>query len=669
MPPARSLLPDIPPAIEPLPQDHRFDSPAWQYWPFNLYYQSFLLMQQWLHNATTGVRGVSCHDEEVVTFVGRQFLDLYAPTNSPWTNPDVLRATCREGGTNLVRGLSNWFEDWQRAVLGEKPVGTENLEVGKSVAITPGKVIYRNRLIELIQYAPATPTVKAEPVLIVPAWIMKYYILDLSPENSLVKYLVERGHTVFMISWKNPRADDRDLGLDDYRTLGISEALAVIEAVVPDCKIHAVGYCLGGTLLAIAAAAMARDNDFRLQSVTLFAAETDFSEPGELGLFIDETQITFLEDLMWDQGFLDIRQMAGAFQLLRSNDLIWSEMVRDYLLGERQPMTDLMAWNADGTRLPYQMHSEYLRSLYLRNDLAEGRLRVVGRPVTLTDIRVPIFAVSTVKDHVAPWRSVYKLHLLTDTSLTFVLTTGGHNAGIVSEPGHPHRSFQMTTHNEGHHYVDPETWQATAVRHQGGILVAGLAILARGHSSGLVPAPPMGATHAGYPSTGQCTGRICARRVRRWEFLIDSPKFGCELADNGKDLPDRIQSGELGWPALTSLPGWAMVRAPVLMHRAGSAVVPSGARRPTMAMITDASPASQTEAQGVAFARGLADRGRGARAGARADRRIDRASGRFALSHAGKRDRHGHGQSRTGRPEAGGNLGLDRDPGFPPPSG
>ncbi len=500
-----SLLPDIPPAIEPLPQDHRFDSPAWQYWPFNLYYQSFLLMQQWLHNATTGVRGVSCHDEEVVTFVGRQFLDLYAPTNSPWTNPDVLRATCREGGTNLVRGLSNWFEDWQRAVLGEKPVGTENLEVGKSVAITPGKVIYRNRLIELIQYAPATPTVKAEPVLIVPAWIMKYYILDLSPENSLVKYLVERGHTVFMISWKNPRADDRDLGLDDYRTLGISEALAVIEAVVPDCKIHAVGYCLGGTLLAIAAAAMARDNDSRLQSVTLFAAETDFSEPGELGLFIDETQITFLEDLMWDQGFLDIRQMAGAFQLLRSNDLIWSEMVRDYLLGERQPMTDLMAWNADGTRLPYQMHSEYLRSLYLRNDLAEGRLRVVGRPVTLTDIRVPIFAVSTVKDHVAPWRSVYKLHLLTDTSLTFVLTTGGHNAGIVSEPGHPHRSFQMTTHNEGHHYVDPETWQATAAHQEGSWWPVWQSWLEE-HSSGLVPAPPMGATHAGYPPLANAPG-------------------------------------------------------------------------------------------------------------------------------------------------------------------
>ncbi len=411
----------------------------------------------------------------------------------------------QQGGTNLVRGALNWFEDWQRAVLGQRPVGIEAFEVGKNIAITPGKVIYRNRLIELIQYAPATPTVRAEPVLIVPAWIMKYYILDLSPQNSLVKYLVDHGHTVFMISWKNPGADDRDLGLDDYRNMGIMAALAVIDTIVPGCQVHSVGYCLGGTLLAIAAAAMARDNDKRLASVTLFAAETDFSEPGELGLFIDETQIAFLEDLMWDQGFLDTRQMAGAFQLLRSNDLIWSHLVRDYLLGERQPMTDLLAWNADGTRMPYQMHSEYLRSLFLRNDLAEGHFQVLGRPVTLTDIRVPIFAVSTVTDHVAPWRSVYKLHLLTDTDLTFVRTSGGHNAGIVSEPGHPHRSFQMTVHHEGEHYVDPETWQATTPKQEGSWWPVWQNWL-EANSRGPVPAPPIGAAHAGYPPLDNAPG-------------------------------------------------------------------------------------------------------------------------------------------------------------------
>ncbi len=234
-------------AIEPLPQDHRFISPEWQKWPFNLYYQSFLFVQQWLHNATTCVRGVSHHDEAVVSFVARQLLDIISPVNSAWTNPEVLKATFEQGGMNLLRGAANFVEDWERTILGQRPPGTEAFPVGQAVAVTPGKVVYRNRLIELLQYAPATETVQAEPVLIVPAWIMKYYILDLCPHNSLVKYLVDRGHTVFMISWKNPGPDDRDLGMDDYRTLGIQEALKAIAAIRPGQKVHAVGYCLGGT--------------------------------------------------------------------------------------------------------------------------------------------------------------------------------------------------------------------------------------------------------------------------------------------------------------------------------------------------------------------------------------------------------------------------------------
>ncbi len=379
--------PGTPPAIVPLPQDHRFRSPEWQKWPFNLYYQSFLFTQQWLYNATTGVRGVSSHDEAVVNFVARQLLDIFSPVNFPWSNPEVLKATISQGGMNFVRGGLNFIEDCERAVTGRKPVGAEAYPLSKAVAVTAGKVVYRNGLIELIQYAPTTDMVQAEPVLIVPAWIMKYYILDLSPHNSLVKFLVDHGHTVFMISWKNPRPEDRDVDFDDYRTHGVEHALKVIEAIIPDRKVHAVGYCLGGTLLGIAAAAMAREGDERLKTITLFAAETDFTEAGELKMFIDETEVTFLEDIMWDQGFLDTKQMAGVFQLLRSNDLIWSRMVRNYLLGERESMSDLMSWNADATRMPYRMHSDYLRHLLLDNDLAEGRYQVDGRPISLADIR------------------------------------------------------------------------------------------------------------------------------------------------------------------------------------------------------------------------------------------------------------------------------------------
>jgi polyhydroxyalkanoate synthase subunit PhaC len=483
--------------IEPLPQDRRFVDEAWQKLPYNFIYQAFLLNQQWWHNATTGIRGVTKKHEDMVEFMSRQILDMLAPSNFLLTNPEILQRTVSTGGMNLANGWRNLIEDWQRTISGKKPVGAEHFVLGRNVAVTPGKVIYRNRLIELIQYAPTTKTVRPEPVLIVPAWIMKYYILDLSPHNSLVKYLTAQGFTVFMISWKNPGPEDRGLDLDDYLTLGFITSLDVINAIAPRQKIHAAGYCLGGTLLAVAAAALARDGDERLKSVTLLAAQTDFTDAGELMLFINESQLAFLEDMMWERGFLDTTQMAGAFQMLRSNDLIWSRVIREYLMGERPPMTDLMAWNADATRMPYRMHANYLRHLFLDNDLAEGRLDVGEKPIALTDIRVPIFAVGAVRDHVAPWRSTYKIHLLTDTDLTYLLTSGGHNVGIVSEPGHEGRSFQVLTKRSTDHYVDPETYLAEAPRQSGSWWPEWVMWLAERSGEPTEP-PPIGAAAAGY---------------------------------------------------------------------------------------------------------------------------------------------------------------------------
>lgn len=490
--------------IEPLPQDHRFDAEDWRKWPFDVIYQSFLLQQQWWHNATTGLRGVSKRHEEIVEFASRQMLDMVAPSNFPLTNPEILSRTIASGGLNLLQGWRNLIEDAERAVSGKRPIGAEKFFAGRDVARTPGKVIFRNRLIELIQYAPATERVRPEPVLIVPAWIMKYYILDLSPHNSLVKYLTERGFTVFMISWKNPGPDDRELGLEDYRTLGVMSALDVVGRVVPDQKIHGVGYCLGGTLLSIAAAVMARDGDGRLASVTLLAAQTDFTEAGEIMMLIGESQVAFLEDLMWGQGFLDGRQMAGAFQMLRSNDLIWSHLVHDYLLGERQPLSDLMAWNADATRMPYRMHSEYLRKLFLNNELAEGRFEAGGQPVALVDIAAPIFAVGTERDHVAPWRSTYKIHLQVKTEVTYLLTSGGHNAGIVSEPGHPGRKYRVATKRRNDSYRDPDRF--LAVESKDGSWWPELIAWLDDHSGSPTGPPCMGADQAGYPPLEDAPG-------------------------------------------------------------------------------------------------------------------------------------------------------------------
>lgn len=481
------------------PGDKRFVGKSWQKFPFTFYYESFLLIQNWWHTATTNVRGVSHHHTDVVDFTTRQILDMLSPSNSILTNPEVQEATIKQSGENLLKGFENYLEDLTRYQEDAPPVGAENFVIGENIAVTPGKVIFRNRLIELIQYAPETEKVYAEPVLITPAWIMKYYILDLSPKHSLVKYLVKKGHTVFMISWKNPKKKDRDFGMDDYLNLGIMSALDVVSAVVPKEKIHLVGYCLGGTLTAIATATMARDNDQRLATMTLFAAQTDFTEPGELGLFIDESQIAFLENIMQEKGYLDTHQMAGAFQLLRSNDLIWSRLVHDYMLGVRKPMTDLMAWNADATRMPYKMHSQYLRKLFLNNHLAEGKFIVNEKPIALTDIRIPIFVVATERDHVSPWHSVFQINLLTPGSVTFALTSGGHNVGIVSLPSKKtKRYYRISTLKKEDRFIDANSWYLSTQPTNGSWWPAFEKWITKHSSKQKVAPPEMGNEKAGY---------------------------------------------------------------------------------------------------------------------------------------------------------------------------
>ena len=479
--------------IEPKLEDDRFSGEAWSRWPFNVMSQAFLLQQEWWQSATTNIDGLSQSTEKAVSFTTRQLLDRISPSNFPWLNPEVIDATKKQGGKNFVRGWENFREDYQRQKTGCPPAGTEDFKVGENMATTPGKVVYRNHLIELIQYTPTTEKVSPEPVLIVPAWIMKYYILDLTEQKSLVRYLLDQGHTVFMISWRNVTSEDRDLDMENYRRQGPLAALDAISAMMPERKIHAVGYCLGGTLMTIQAAAMARDEDDRLASLTLLAAQVDFTEAGEIALFISDSQVDYLESMMQERGYLGGDQMAGAFQLLNSNDLVWSRMVREYLLGEREPMHALMAWNADTTRMPFKMHSQYLRRIYLNNDLATGRYIVGDRPIAITDISVPMFAVATVSDHVAPWHSVYKIHLLSDADeVTFLLTSGGHNAGIVSRIGHPRRTYQVETRPAKQSYVDPDTWQQRTPTQQGSWWPVWQEWLAERSSEELVDPPSMG---------------------------------------------------------------------------------------------------------------------------------------------------------------------------------
>ena len=495
---AINATPDVPPAFTPKPYDHRFKHPGWKKAPFNVWSQGFLAVQDWWDYATDHLRGLRPEDADRTRFMARQTLDMMSPSNFPVLNPEIIEQTMACKGANLAEGGTHFLHDYLNTIAQVHEPAPKGYEIGKELARTPGEVVFRNDLFELIQYAPQTEKVQAEPIVIVPAWIMKYYILDLSPHNSMVRYLVEQGYTVFMISWCNPTSDQAELSLEDYRQQGVMAALDVVNAIVPDRQVHAVGYCLGGTMLAIAAATMARDNDTRLASITLMAAQIDFLEAGELLLFLDESQITFLEDMMWEKGYLDRPQMARAFSAIRSEDLIYSRAVRRYFLGKEDLPTDMGVWVTDTTRMPARMHSEYLRGLFLENRLTAGRFAVEGRVIAMKDIAAPIFAVGTETDHIAPWRSVYKTQLFTDSDLTFVLTSGGHNGGIINEPEAGRGHFRLSLRPAGARYVGPDAWFARNPAQPGSWWPAWTDWL-KARSSDVTPPPATGAADKGFP--------------------------------------------------------------------------------------------------------------------------------------------------------------------------
>jgi len=493
--------------------DRRFADPAWQQYPFNVWAQAFRSGMELLEQSAHGVEGVEPRNAELVEFAAKQAAEALSPAVHPLTNPEVLKQTVEERGQNLARGYKHFLEDLERMQNGGEAPGMEQFRVGETLAVTEGQVVLRNELMELIQYSPTTPDVHPEPVLIVPAWIMKYYILDLSPKNSLVAWLVDQGFTVFMISWKNPTAADRELGMDDYVRKGVYAALDAVATIVPERGIHAVGYCIGGTLLTIAASALSAWGDTRIQDITLFAAQTDFSEPGELSLFISPAQIEMLEAIMYKEGVLDSKQMGAAFAMLRAHDLLWQPAVKSYLKGERDRQIDLMAWNADGTRMPWKMHTEYLLGLYLHNDLAEGRFKVEGVEVNLADIAAPMFVVGTETDHVAPWKSVYKADRLVGSSeFTFLLTSGGHNAGIVSGPVHPKRRHRVRTRRQGEPNLNADEWFESTAPLPGSWWPTWCEWLKTHSTQERVSPPAMGAPESGYAPICEAPGEYVKQR-------------------------------------------------------------------------------------------------------------------------------------------------------------
>ncbi len=456
------------PVAQPRKGDNRFKDAEWEgHFLFDFMKQSYLITARHIHEAVGGVEGLDEVSRKKVNFFTRQFIDALSPSNFAATNPEVLRETVRTQGQNLLRGLRNLLRDVDEGdgQLRVRMTDTKAFELGRNVAVTPGKVVFQNELIQLIQYNPTTATQLKRPLLIVPPWINKFYILDLRQSNSFIRWATDQGHTVFCISWVNPDAKLAGKGFEDYMTDG---AIAAIDAVcrqTGETQLNLIGYCLGGTLLGSTMGYMAAKKDKRVASATFFVSLLDFSVPGELGVFIDDAQVTHLEKQMERRGYLEGSEMGTTFNMLRSNDLIWSFVVNNYLMGKDPFPFDLLYWNSDSTRMPFKMHSFYLRNMYLHNRLREpGGITLCGTPIDLSKVKTPCYFISTAEDHIAPWKGTYLGANALGGPVRFVLGGSGHIAGIVNPPSANKYGYWT---NEGPHTESPEEWFAGAKQHEG----------------------------------------------------------------------------------------------------------------------------------------------------------------------------------------------------------
>jgi polyhydroxyalkanoate synthase len=462
----RMLGQEAPAVAEPAKDDRRFKSDAWQDPVFDMIKQGYLLSARCLQTTMRGVDGLDEAKQKRVDFYTRQLVDAIAPTNFALTNPDVLRATAETGGENLLRGFENLLEDLESGggQLQVKMADKEAFELGRNVASTPGKVVFQNELIQLIQYAPTTKEVHSRPLLIMPPWINKFYILDLQPKNSFIKWAVDQGNTVFVVSWVNPDERHRHLTWDDYMELGPLAALGAMEQATGERQANVIGYCIGGTLLAATLGYMAATGDDRVASATFFTSIMDFQDAGELTLFTDEQQIADMERQMEEKGYLDATTMAQTFNLMRANDLIWSFVVNNYLMGKEPVPFDLLHWNADSTRMPAEVHRFYLRNMYQKNLLKEpGGISLKGVPIDLRQVQTPVFYLSAREDHIAPWPNTYAATQRYGGPKRFVLAGSGHIAGVVNPAG----STKYGYWTNGNLPADPEAWLAGAAQHPG----------------------------------------------------------------------------------------------------------------------------------------------------------------------------------------------------------